>query len=79
MRELAGEEARDLDDTDLDLLMAFQDMLEELDVQDDHTGGKGHRGQRTLRKMFLHPLRKIQYDKSFSSRSGKVRTFGGDR
>jgi hypothetical protein len=33
LRELAGEEARDLPDHELELLMALQTMLEELDVQ----------------------------------------------
>jgi hypothetical protein len=47
--------------------------------QDDHTGGGGVGGQSKLRKLFLQPLRKIQCEKSFSSRSGKVRMFGGDR
>lgn len=79
MTYLADEEARDLSDTLLETLMSFTAMCETLDVQDDHTGGKGGGGQARLRKLFLQPLRKIQCEKSFHSRSGKVRMFGGER
>lgn len=74
---LAAQEAVELPDAQLELLLSLQGLLDELDVEDDLTGGRS-RGRARLRKLFLQPLRSIQSHRSFHARSGKVRMFGGE-